>query len=170
MKNKLLIGIGLVFTGLTHAQSLERMVFSSGGNTGITTGVVLDYTLGETFAVTLSSGALALTAGFQQPTSSGVSLNETSHLVNRVQAYPNPCSEVLNIFVNIQSSGEGRIQLTDITGRLIYSAIVSQEQLMESLWHIPVRNYEPGTYLLSILLKEGGRFTVAHTQQIQFLK
>ncbi|WP_299440122.1 hemagglutinin protein [uncultured Aquimarina sp.] len=51
----------------TQAQSVERQVISSGGNT-ISNGVTLDFTIGELAVTTITDGTTTLTQGFQQAT------------------------------------------------------------------------------------------------------
>ncbi|MDY8134880.1 hemagglutinin protein [Aquimarina sp. 2201CG5-10] len=68
MKRLFLTLIGVcTFLG-TQAQSIERQVISSGGNTITNGGVTLDYTIGELAVTTITDGTTTLTQGFQQAT------------------------------------------------------------------------------------------------------
>ncbi|MBW1298308.1 hemagglutinin protein, partial [Aquimarina litoralis] len=61
-----LVGV-CTFFGV-QAQSIERQVISSGGNTITNGGVTLDYTIGELAVTTITDGTTTLTQGFQQAT------------------------------------------------------------------------------------------------------
>ncbi|MBQ4820604.1 hemagglutinin protein [Aquimarina sp. MMG016] len=59
-----IIAIGTLIS--TQAQSIERQVISSGGNTITNGGVTLDFTIGELAVTTITDGTTTLNQGFQQ--------------------------------------------------------------------------------------------------------
>ncbi|WP_299216152.1 hemagglutinin protein [uncultured Aquimarina sp.] len=68
MKKIFLTILGACTFFSTQAQSIERQVISSGGNTITNGGVTLDYTIGELAVTTITNGTTTLTQGFQQAT------------------------------------------------------------------------------------------------------
>ncbi len=67
MKKILIITSYLLFAASTiNAQSLERQVISSAGNTLTNGTVTIDFTLGELVVTTITDGTTTLTQGFQQ--------------------------------------------------------------------------------------------------------
>ncbi|WP_420572892.1 hemagglutinin protein [Kordia sp.] len=63
--HKLLLGCMLCAMS-THAQSIERKVIASGGNTISDGTIKLDFTIGELVVTTISNGTTTFTQGFQQ--------------------------------------------------------------------------------------------------------
>jgi hypothetical protein len=69
MKRLILTITILSIATLSFSQQLSRSVVASGGNYSTNSGLNISSTIGEAMVATLSSGALTLTQGFQQPVS-----------------------------------------------------------------------------------------------------
>ncbi|WP_298516973.1 hemagglutinin protein [uncultured Kordia sp.] len=61
-----LLLVCILFTMSIHAQSIERQVVASGGNTISNGTTTLDFTVGELVVTTITDGTTTLTQGFQQ--------------------------------------------------------------------------------------------------------
>ncbi len=158
-----------LITGL-QAQTLERSVFSNSGASGNAAGVSLDYTIGESLAATLTAGNSILTAGFQQGDLYAVSLNENGESLNELQAFPNPCADMLNVYLNIPGKEEVKVLLSDITGRLVFATTLDQLQLNSSVFRISTREFEEGTYLLSVVIDKEHGASSSLTRSVQFVR
>lgn len=169
-KNQFILIVCMLCSYIIQAQSLERRVVASGGNSGSASGVILDYTIGESIIATLSAGSTILTTGFQQDDLSIVSVNEAEGESTEFQVFPNPCTDVLNLYINIPNQLKGRVQLADIAGRIVYFSALNQEQLIASVFSISTRTFEEGTYLLSVLVDKDGSSSVAFTRRVQFIR
>jgi hypothetical protein len=169
-KNQFIFIVCMLFTYVIQGQSLERRVVANAGNSGSASGVILDYTIGESIIATLSAGSTILTAGFQQDDLFIVSVNEAEEESTEFHVFPNPCTDVLNVYINTPNYPEGRIQLTDITGRIVYVSSVNQDQMNSSVFNISTRTFEEGTYLLSFLVDRDGSTTAAFSRRVQFVR
>ncbi len=83
--------------------------------------------------------------------------NETDQDENRVLAYPNPVNDRLHVVFKNESKGNGRVWMTDPTGRAVFSRnlrLVSDENLIE----IDVHGFAKGMYLLGIDRNDNHQF------------
>jgi len=71
-----------------------------------------------------------------------------------VSVYPNPASDYIRI--NMMSATDSRIQLFDLSGKLIL-----EKSTIEKITEIPVRNFTKGSYLLNV--KSAGKI---HSQLV----
>ena len=109
MKRKLFIVCSLILVGnFVQAQSIERFVLGSTGNSVSFTEVQVDFTMGEAVISTESAGNVRLTQGFQQPDDlSDVGVSELDS--DALKIYPNPALdhiiiEGLNVGFRITNS------------------------------------------------------------------
>ncbi len=71
---------------------------------------------------------------------------------NEILIYPNPISEKINI--NLPSNFEGKIEIRDITGKLVYEEEIKENNLgnLETKYALSLPNHiENGNYLISII-------------------
>ena len=135
MKKIIISIIALCFANNLIAQSIQRNVIASAGNTATSGTVVLSSTVGETFTNKLSSANNIITQGFQQGNiivarlseSEGKSENESENFANKsllnqsgeiaLKIFPNPTTD----FVNITSESAEQINfiVLDASGKLI---------------------------------------------------
>lgn len=129
LKTKIIIRCILVlFTSVlpfTHAklQTIEHSVITPYGSQYDNNFQILQYTVGEPAVVTLTdSTSFYLTQGFQQPSSS--ELTQTDYLI-RLDIYPNPVSDKVNIRFYVKDIDDFVIEVYDIIGNLVLNAEVS---------------------------------------------
>lgn len=109
-----------------------------------------DYNWENMKAITLvikHSGGEIINAASSKLTNA-VAINETSS-IQSVGIYPNPSSEVSYIDINLSSSQEVTVDITDITGRVIASR--SYGELSGSrVFPLNTANFEAGVYMVNI--------------------
>jgi hypothetical protein len=79
-------------------------------------------------------------------------LEDEKNVINKLTAYPNPSSEILNVSFNSQNEGEVSLQLLDLSGKEVLN--ISNEKISTGIVekHLSVVNIANGTYILSISL------------------
>jgi hypothetical protein len=93
--------LGLLMSFPAIAQSLEREVVASGGNSFSGSNASVEWTSGEATIATLSGGSNLLTQGFHRTKLSVVALDEPAITGNYgIKVFPNPVQEQL--FVEIE--------------------------------------------------------------------
>ncbi len=163
---KLIILLCLIFpVSILKAQSLERSVLASSGNSGTAGSIAVDYTIGETIIATLASANTIVTAGFHQPNTT-VSINET-YTSALFRIYPNPSNDKVNVFLDSPGLKHGHIQIADVTGRVVYSSVVSDAQMKDSGLSISVSNFEAGVYFISVVLDKEDNSSEIYTSRLQ---
>jgi len=73
-----------------------------------------------------------------------------------ISVYPNPCTDVLNIVVDLKSSSFVRISVTDITGKIVFTR--NDECRNAGMQEYRIKREQvgrPGLYLVSVQTKEG---------------
>jgi hypothetical protein len=84
----------ILFGNILNAQSLERRVIATAGNTAQTGGLQLDHTVGEVIVTSLNNGELQLTQGFHQGQLMTTGLDGLPIQVD-YKIYPNPVASTL---------------------------------------------------------------------------
>lgn len=101
MRNILTIAFLLGGLHLTIAQTIERSVLGSAGESVSNSNTQLEITVGEIVTLTATNTAANhVTQGFNQPivaTGGGVSVSELALSDLQLVVYPNPATDVLNI-------------------------------------------------------------------------
>ena len=140
----------LALVMLASAQSLERFVFSSFGESVSSSGITFTYSVGEPITPTYFSTAnnLILTQGFLQPEKSDISAIENQELQGgSFTVFPNPSSGVYTI--KADSDKKFNYQLYNTEGKLVYvgnqlqsagqhSVIVHVEHLSQGLYYLRI--------------------------------
>ncbi|MFZ1678847.1 MAG: T9SS type A sorting domain-containing protein [Saprospiraceae bacterium] len=133
--------LSLLFISLnsisTNAQTIERQIISSAGETMSRGDYNLDFTLGETMVQTFENG-YQLSEGFQQVWLITTALSDPVSDWN-VNVYPNPTVGLLNI--ESEESLSGRI--IDALGKVVIAAQTEAGHGMIDMTSLPV-----GTYFL----------------------
>ena len=102
------------------AQSISPEVIASAGEHFENGTTQLSWTLGEVVIDTYDNGTNTLTQGFHQTQLTVTSVEETLSEV-RLNMYPNPTSELLNIDLG-NNQTDINLQLFDMSGKLVYQA------------------------------------------------
>jgi len=138
----------LPFLGV--AQSIEPQVIASAGEHFDNGTTQLSWTLGEVMIDTYDNGTNILTQGFHQTELTVTSVEET--LANiRLNMYPNPTSELLNIDLGNNES-DINLQLFDMSGKLVHSDKIEAYQ---TKYFLPMNKVATGNYLVRMQSVDG---------------
>lgn len=122
MKKLILVLLsGFSLLPYSSSQDQDLRVVASAGASYQTTGVQLDWTLGEVIIHTLESNSSMLSQGFHQPNTNLVSLPSLPLETGTLLAWPNPFKDGFQITLELKSSHRGEIGLYDMTGHLFWT-------------------------------------------------
>lgn len=155
MKNtkEFLILVFIIYSSIASAQSLSPVIFSSGGGSGQTNNMILDWTLGETSVDYISYQNGLITEGFHQPSVLVLGVqNEILENGYRFLLSPNPVLSNLNVQIQSDENSKLGINLTDINGKVISVTMANSKNDSKE---IDMTGLECGFYLLSIKNSDG---------------
>lgn len=147
MKNRMVILLFLLVaqTNIT-AQS---MINCMGGGT-VYNGLIFEANIGEMSAVsTFSANGIALTQGILQKYEVNVLSVEPVGMKLDLSLYPNPSSDILNLYCTGISNSDVNIQILDQLGKVVLST-TKKLNTKDAIHTFDVRNIASGTYLLNI--------------------
>lgn len=143
----------MVATAAT-AQSSERHVISSNGNSVKTPTVQLDQTMGELIIQTGIQGTVILTQGFNQPDDATV--DRTAALeVLKYSVYPVPTNSMLNIELNSDIRLAMSVSLLDLNGSAIRFEKKTTNGNSGTKFSWDIGKLSAGTYILRIESQDG---------------
>lgn len=70
-----------------------------------------------------------------------------------IAIYPNPVKEKLNLNINTDEAARGQIEISDISGKIVYSATIKIER-GNSLLRVAAGTFAAGTYIVKIRLND----------------
>ena len=111
----------LIFWNFSFSQSLSPTLISSAGVYATGGDISLSYSVGEIAVSTLTTDNLILTQGFHQPQLTGTGIPDNIELDWKVNAFPNPVQDQLNISIRLGKPVEMNLEIFDLTGKLILS-------------------------------------------------
>jgi hypothetical protein len=76
-----------------------------------------------------------------------------------VRAYPNPSDQLVNISIESAEEGNVQLQLTDISGRLVYTSAVQIKKGFQVL-QLDLSGNEAGNYLITVSDREGNHYNL----------
>ncbi len=138
------------------AQSISPEVIASAGEHYDNGTVQLSWTLGEVMIDTYDNGTNIVTQGFHQTQLTVTSVDETLADV-RLNMYPNPTSEVLNIDLG-NNETDISIQLFDMGGKLIHQDKI---EAFQTKYVVPMDKVSTGNYLVQMQSVDG-KFNTTH--------
>lgn len=143
----------ILSSGLARSQSLSPSIISSDGGVSRSSGIMLEWTLGESVIGIASSADRLYTVGFHQPIliSRSISLQEISPLY-QVQVFPNPVQNVLTVKLQSVYNANVKLILTDLHGRTVQEKTIYAKT---SFAEMPVQNLVSGVYQLRVTDKDG---------------
>ncbi|MGB1041748.1 MAG: T9SS type A sorting domain-containing protein, partial [Flavobacteriales bacterium] len=122
------------------AQTIERQVIGSLGNTSTTAGVTITSTLGEVAVATKTSTNIMLTEGYQQANdSNSVSIAEIAN-IPKLKLYPNPTTNTAKLEITANFNSATTIAVYSLDGKLISSNSLALTSGIESSIQIDVSN------------------------------
>ncbi|OFX22054.1 MAG: hypothetical protein A2041_02165 [Bacteroidetes bacterium GWA2_31_9b] len=119
MKKFLLLSVLCFFAILANGQSISSSVVASAGGYSEAGGLSLSWTLGELAVETFTTSNLVLTQGFQQGYYEITGIDELSNKDFKVNIYPNPAVEYINIQIENPEIKKVKIELFSMEGKLI---------------------------------------------------
>ena len=144
----------LPFFGM--AQSITPEVIASAGEHYDNGTVQLSWTLGEVVIDTYDNGTNILTQGFHQTQLTVTSIEEDLADI-RINLYPNPTSEFLNIDLG-NNEKDINLQLYDMTGRLVHKDVINA---YDTKYVLPMQTVATGKYLIQ-MQSEDGKMNTTH--------
>jgi|688.fasta_scaffold00535_53 hypothetical protein len=135
----------LIFAMFLNAQDS----INAGGHDIISTSGNVSYSIGQSFYSTITMDFGEVSQGVQQPFEALVL--EVNHLLllTKIEAYPNPVNNYLNLFVEDFYANEFKFQLFDIHGRLLL-----ENQINQQLTAISLESFNFNIIFLSIINKD----------------
>lgn len=145
--------IALCTNAVSQPMSHEVLV-TSAGVTKTGNGICYSQTIGETAVQVLETTNFVLTQGFQQPTFK-IPPIRPPHEGTGVLIYPNPVTDYVTIEMYGERAKTIRIDIINITGRIIYS---DTKKFDAGFWYIDRHNVEDllrGLYLIRVSTNDG---------------
>lgn len=88
----------LMILSSTSAQTIQRQVLATGGNTSVSGDLTLCWTMGQPGPVEVAvSPAIIITQGFQQSEDLELGISELAIGDDQAKVYPNPCKGVITL-------------------------------------------------------------------------
>ena len=151
MKKVSLLTILLAIASFTFAQSITPEVVSNGGDYFANSSCSIAWTIGEPMVETAVGTNNTLTQGFHQGLYTLVNIEK--QIVNtKINVYPNPTSDFINIDITGANSSGYQIQLFDNLGKLLVN------KSYENCKHISLQEYAKSTYYLRVLNTTDDKF------------
>ena len=103
------------------AQSIEKAVIVTSGNTISNNNVSMTYTVGQPTTEMRTSENLAVTGQYQQ-TEVGkmvAGLLDKKDISSQLAAYPNPVSKILNLYLNSKEVNEYKVDMYNTNGEIV---------------------------------------------------
>ncbi|RIJ46833.1 T9SS C-terminal target domain-containing protein [Maribellus luteus] len=129
----------------TYSSAQIQSVTASSGAYLQGQNVTVSYTLGETIITTLEKPDLKITQGFHQTNLLVTAIDELEKLTIKIEAYPNPVNDNLNLAISEILPTETSYELYNSFGRLII-----RKKLDALNTRISFQNLAPGVYILRV--------------------
>jgi hypothetical protein len=149
MKRYILILICTLCAVSVGAQQIKQQVISSAGGYNVSSGtgqISISWTLGETIIPSFTNGGLTLTHGFQG-TLIITAVEENILNPVKVNIYPNPTSEIIEIEFDTPVDGEISLFLLDAQGKLVKTDKIEAGTTNKE---INMQNFSSGIYYLRL--------------------
>lgn len=127
---------------------IQNSVLAACGNTMSNSTLVVEFTFGETFTQSFTNTQL-ITQGFQQPYRKKIVIQPINPINNlevdnldfkNIKLYPNPFSNVIQI--ENTSSESFQVEIFDLTGRLVFSQVITNLIQTINLEHLSSGPYQ----------------------------
>ena len=151
-----LLGVVLLTGTTAYAQSIAPQSVNSAGVKMTQSNGSLSFTVGELVVLTQTdANGNSLGGGFTNSSTISttvLSVQEPDASVLQVAVFPNPTTDLVQIQIKEASIEEMNLELTDISGKTLYSA---HYRLMNQNIGINTANYPTGVYLLTLKKPNG---------------
>lgn len=129
--------------------AFSQQVISTAGESTITDGFEISWTIGEPVISTISGNSFYLTQGFQQSNLAVTKIEENSIEKLNIKVYPNPASECLIIQHEGRSTFDNLVfTIVDSEGKILQKGILDKNPQQ-----FDMSSYASGIYLLSVMVK-----------------
>jgi len=141
----------LLFLGLTNyaiAQEISSNVISTCGETFMTSGVYLDFVIGEIVTESYTAQSIELTQGFLQGTDGELAIDECSINADDITVYPNPSNDVVIVLFK----GLDRplsIEILNVQGCKVYFS-----QFINNPMSVSLDRLNPGLYVIRVVFPD----------------
>lgn len=142
----LLVLLSALMISPINGQNTEQMLISSAGETLVNANVNINFSVGEISVETTTGSNVILTQGFHQTTLSVTEVLEVGS-EDKIEVYPNPAQEYLNIKFSSDYGNLGYARIYTLIGNMVF-----EERILpgETIKHIDLREVQTGQYLLVI--------------------
>ncbi len=148
MNKIILFGIAILFSTTLFSQSISSSVMSASGTSFESEDFTLHFSIGEPLNTIIEEGDIMLSQGVIQITLNEIFSPVEDASLNKIQVYPNPTTERVNLVINHQNE-QFSYQVFDIAGSLLKQAPLTQATNTINLEHLA-----KGTYVLKVLKNE----------------
>ncbi len=134
-----------IITLTSHAQFIERQVIGNAGTTDNTSGIYMDWNIGESIVSTEIGNTFIFTQGFEQP-GYDKRFNVSNDNIPHVVLYPNPFSEGFTIMIAAPFDGKKAFSVIDMAGHVVYY----KKMEYKAEYFIDLHNIKKGMYIFLI--------------------
>jgi Secretion system C-terminal sorting domain len=160
MKKSILLFLLTVTIGLSflHGQNkIEKTVFASAGEVTKSGNYTVEWTIGEAIIGLSESSNNKAYQGFHHPLFTLVSVDDLNASALKVELFPNPVSENELIIQFKEWSGQAKMAIYDMNGRLLWQKEV--QNVSNEAYKVDVGFLSSGNFLLSLQEKDKTPFT-----------
>ncbi len=170
MRTIIIIALLFSIVKTSSAQSIDNKVIASSGKALTHASASIEGTLGEPFVKVLMNNGYTISQGFHQPTITivPVKISEDGELVEieyateaefekaavevaaAVEIYPNPTADFVNIRIDGDHPGKGRILMYNMQGKL-----VNDTRFEGGFVSVEFTGEAPGNYILHLIDDSG---------------
>lgn len=137
----------------TDDRAINQSVIAVAGNVDQSSGLILEWTLGESFIGTSYGEKSCYTVGFHQPLIQiRNNENEQVHTDTNVTVFPNPFSSSIHIKLEGTKGGPLKVGMTDLLGRIVLEKTFDGDL---SDFEISCPGIPAGSYFLRLWNSEG---------------
>ena len=150
MKNLISIIFLIMLTFCTvSAQTIDRQVITTAGNTISNDSHILTFTIGEPIVGKIQNNATIINQGFLAAANSDSTLSVDDQLLDTtIKVYPNPVTENLSIDLK-DTGGEAKVTIYTMTGQLVKS-----KKLKAQNNSLNISQLKNGLYLVSLIFTD----------------
>jgi len=135
----------IVFTNNIIAQETNPVVICTGGETFTSSGISLDFVIGEIVTESYTTQSLSITQGFLQGTEGELAIDVHSIIADDIIIYPNPSSDIFNI-VYTGLDNPISVEVVNIQGCVVHSS-----QFINNPLAVGLEELNPGLYVFRVL-------------------
>lgn len=157
---KILLGLALIPSTLSLAQSVTPEVTATAGAHYAIPGFQMSWTLGEPITQTFANSSVQVTQGFQQSTISVVGISDFDYSY-QIEVFPNPTIDVVQVKLS-EFVQDGQISIVGPTGKLIYEKAIDSDA-----FQLDFAPYSQGMYFLNFKSSKGELLHTVRLQKIQ---